>query len=176
MTNTGELQVAGPRGTQPATIEDAGATAPATTNATASVKALARQVLEGNSACNSRATEAADPCNFSGNSATPEVAYHSGANLHGVALNDLRQLAGSDWSDIESDPAMLETFAAAVQARRMSESGEIPPTWTDTTLCAGCGPVPIWRGCPQAVLACPWCFNRVSGRRVPRRSLPPSRG
>ena len=37
---------------------------------------------------------------------------------HGISLVELRELAGSDWSAIENEPDMLETFAHAVATRR----------------------------------------------------------
>jgi len=92
----------------------------------------------------------------------------NGAIVHGIPLPELRHLAGNDWSEIEADPSLLEAFAAAVQARRLREQGQIPDGWTETVTCAGCGPVPLWPGLPEKVLACPWCFNRLRGLPVPR--------
>ena len=88
-------------------------------------------------------------------------------DLHGISLNELQTLAGDDWLECESDPALLETFASAVTTRRMRERGEVPPIYTATTACAQCGPVPIFEGCPPQVQACPWCLNRRAGRPVP---------
>ena len=87
--------------------------------------------------------------------------------VHGIPLTELREAAGSDWSELVSDPELLETFALSVSTRRMREQGEVPPDWTATTECAGCGLVPTWEGCPDTMLTCLWCFNRVSGRPVP---------
>jgi len=91
-------------------------------------------------------------------------------SIHGVSMAELKTLAGEDWYWLNEDPARLEAFAHVVMTRRMRERGEVPPEYTAITECAGCGPVPVWAGCPPAVLACPWCFNRLRGLLVPRHS------
>lgn len=68
------------------------------------------------------------------------------AQHHGLTMADLREAAGRDWPEVEATPALLETLACAVSARRMRERGEVPPSYTSTTICAGCGPVPIFEG------------------------------
>ena len=93
--------------------------------------------------------------------------------VHGIPLTELREEAGPDWPELESDPELLETFALAVQTRRMREKGEVPPNYTAVTECAGCGPVPIWPNCPPRRLACPWCANRLSGRPMPATPAKP---
>ncbi len=92
--------------------------------------------------------------------AVPEVTEV--AEAHGMTLSELKEAAGPDWPEVEADLALAQALAHAVQTRRMRERGEVPPHYTATTLCAGCGPVPIWPGAPEHVLACPWCFNRVA--------------
>lgn len=89
------------------------------------------------------------------------------ARRHGLTLAELREIAGADWPEVKADPALLETLTHAVQTRRMREQGIVPPHYTATTHCAGCGPVPIYPGVPEHVLACPWCLNRHAGRPVP---------
>ena len=86
---------------------------------------------------------------------------------HGISLVELRELAGSDWSAIENEPDMLETFAHAVATRRMRESGQVPPSYTAITQCEHCGPVWIWPGCPPQIQACPWCWNRLKNLPMP---------
>lgn len=90
------------------------------------------------------------------------------AGQHGLMLADLREAAGPDWPEVERDQVLLETLAHAVQIRRMRERGVVPPEYTAVTDCAGCGPVPIFPGCPPKVDGCPWCFNRAKGLSVPR--------
>ncbi len=92
-------------------------------------------------------------------------------SIHGLRLAELRTLAGEDWRWLNEEPARLEAFAHMVMTRRMRERGAVPSEYTAITECAGCGPVPVWAGCPPAVLACPWCFNRLRGLPVPRQNL-----
>jgi len=84
------------------------------------------------------------------------------ASRHGMKLSELEEAAGLDWPEVEADLELAQAFANAVQTRRMRERGKVPPHYTATTLCAGCGVVPNWEGAPEHVLACPWCFNRVA--------------
>ncbi len=88
--------------------------------------------------------------------------------VHGIPLAELRQLAGKDWPELEANPALLECFADVAAVRKMRERGEVPPSYTATTICAHCGPVPIYPGVADHVLGCVWCFNRHAGRPVPR--------
>jgi len=101
----------------------------------------------------------------------PELLAVLIAQRYGLTVADLTAIAGPDWPECERDPVLLETLARAVQTRRMRERGEVPPTYTATTVCAGCGPVPIFPGAPSHVLACPWCLNRAAGRPVPGSPL-----
>ncbi len=92
---------------------------------------------------------------------------------HGLTLAELKEAAGEDWPDIEHDSKAMEALGHAIQTRRMREHGEVPAHYTATTLCARCGPVPIFPGCPETVLGCPWCFNRVQGLPVPVKAGEP---
>lgn len=87
--------------------------------------------------------------------------------VHGLDLADIRAESGDDWPALQADPVLLDTFARAIQARRIRERGEVPAHYRATTHCQQCGPVPIFTGCPDKVLACPWCFNRVAGLPMP---------
>ncbi len=89
------------------------------------------------------------------------------ADRHGFTLLDLQEAAGPDWPEVEADPKLAQALANAIQTRRIRERGQVPPNYTAVTVCAGCGPVPIWAGAPEHVLACPWCFNRAAGRPIP---------
>ncbi len=92
------------------------------------------------------------------------------ARDHGLPLADLKQTAGPNWPEIENDPATLEALANSITIRRMRERGEVPSHYTVTTVCAHCGPVPIFAGVAERVLGCPWCFNRVKGLPMPKPS------
>ncbi len=61
-----------------------------------------------------------------------------------------------------------QALIRAIETRRMRERGEVPPHYTEVTVCAHCGPIPIFPGVGEQVEGCPWCFNRVRGLSVPR--------
>ena len=93
-----------------------------------------------------------------------ELAARVGDALHGIPLADLEHEAGADWSQIQSDPELMDIYARAVMTRRMRERGQVPPEYTAVTRCRHCGPVPIFETCPPEVLGCPWCWNRLRGK------------
>lgn len=81
------------------------------------------------------------------------------------------ELGAQDLGDFaagELTPDALAAWAWAITIRRMRERGEVPAHYTAVTHCQGCGPVPIFPGTPDVVEACPWCFNRVAGRALPK--------
>ncbi len=84
-----------------------------------------------------------------------------------IAPSELKTAAGEEWPEIENDDATLEALAWAIQIRRIREQGEIPPHYTAVTVCAHCGPVPIFAGVAERVEGCPWCFNRITGHPIP---------
>jgi hypothetical protein len=45
---------------------------------------------------------------------------------------------------------------------------DVPAGWTRPVACAGCGPVLLWPDAPDAVIGCPWCHHRKTGRNIPR--------
>lgn len=58
----------------------------------------------------------------------------------------------------------------ALHAARRMDAGMIPLDWGEphARTCEGCGPVLLWEACPDVVKACPWCFRRKAGKRIPR--------
>ena len=103
--------------------------------------------------------------------ALPPLAGSVRSGADGVlrgSVEALADLPDDDREAVEADPALRRGYLEAVRARRLREAGVVPDGWTATAICAGCGPVWLWPGCPSEVLACPWCFNRISGRPVPR--------
>ena len=58
----------------------------------------------------------------------------------------------------------------ALHADRRMDAGMIPLDWGEPheRTCEGCGPVLLWEACPDVVKACPWCFRRKAGKRIPR--------
>ncbi len=87
---------------------------------------------------------------------------------YGASHIDLQQLAGDDWQILQHDPALLRSFTHAAETRRMRESGHRPKHYTQLASCKYCGVVWLWKGAPPHVEGCPWCFNRVAGKPIPR--------
>ena len=72
----------------------------------------------------------------------------------------------------ETDATLTAYLCALVAAQDM-DAGLIPTDWGEAVagFCEGCGPVWLWPGAPARVLACPWCFRRKAGKRIPRPKM-----
>lgn len=160
-THEKSCAVALPRERNCATEGQSCATDSATGSQPVGLKALANKVLQRNQARNQSATKPENARNFSSEKVGQKL--RGDKTFHGLTLAEVKAEAGADWPEVEADPALLDTFAHAVSVRRMRERGEIPPHYTATTVCAHCGPVPIFEGVPDKVLGCPWCFTRRGG-------------
>ncbi len=80
-------------------------------------------------------------------------------------LAEAQRIAGNEPNLSEDE---YQALIRAIQTRRMRERGEVPPHYTEVTVCAHCGPIMIFPGVAESVEGCPWCFNRVAGLPVPR--------
>ena len=60
----------------------------------------------------------------------------------------------------------METLAAYLRA--LARLQRMAAGWTRPVACAGCGPVVLWPDAPDAVIGCPWCHHRKTGRIIPR--------
>ncbi|SCZ52923.1 hypothetical protein SAMN03097708_00832 [Thiohalomonas denitrificans] len=72
----------------------------------------------------------------------------------------------SDWQKGKITDDELRGFARLVADRCLIEAGRRPSHYTHPAVCAGCGPVWLWK--PMRVEGCPWCDNRRHGRLIPR--------
>ena len=79
----------------------------------------------------------------------------------------LRAVVEEDWDEISADKDQLEAARYSLRTIQQVAAGQVPESYTATTNCERCGPVPIWDGCPPEVLGCPWCFNRIQGLSMP---------
>lgn len=55
-----------------------------------------------------------------------------------------------------------------VQRRDMDE-GRVPAHFTEPAACKQCGPVWLWFH--GEIRGCPWCWNRLAGRSIPRPKI-----
>ena len=85
------------------------------------------------------------------------------ARRHGLTLPVFREACGDDWSMALGDMDLADSAANAISTRLTRELGRIPPEYTSTTICAGCGCVHIFEGAPDRVMGCPWCHVRAMG-------------
>lgn len=89
----------------------------------------------------------------------------------GLDLDPLKLALSLEPSDLgtlgKDSTKQLRIYAEAVADRLARERGEIPAHYTAKTVCSGCGPVPIFRGAPEKVAGCPWCWNRIRGLPMP---------
>lgn len=84
-----------------------------------------------------------------------------------IALREIETALGEDWAEISAHPEQLKAAADLLRIEQIRKRGEVPSHYTSKTVCAGCGPVPIFEGPPARVLGCPWCFNRYEGLPMP---------
>jgi hypothetical protein len=140
----------------------------ATTTQQHDIKSLAQAVLARNRRNSERNNSASTELRTPATGAKNSLRIAAAEQLHGIRIAELRELAGKDWPELEANPELLECFADMVAVRHMRERGEVPPSYTAVTVCAGCGPVPIFPGVAEKVEGCPWCLNRAAGRPVPR--------
>ena len=76
-------------------------------------------------------------------------------------LAEAQRITGNEPNVSEDE---YQALIRAIQTRRMRERGEVPPHYTEVTVCAHCGPIPIFPGVGEQVEGCPWCFNRLDGQ------------
>lgn len=88
------------------------------------------------------------------------------ADDEGIRTTVISELDADDLLDAEgmSDAALREWLRLRDDARIMAR-GLVPWRWNgeQASICAGCGPVALWPGAPDRVLACPWCWHRRRG-------------
>ena len=82
------------------------------------------------------------------------------AHVHRLHADDVAACAG------ESDNT-LRAYLRALERDAGMDAGRVPLDWTTAAHCEGCGPVWLWPDAAR-VRACPWCFRRKAGKRIPR--------
>ncbi len=70
------------------------------------------------------------------------------------------------WLNRDIGTDVLTAFARSLAQRREIHQGIVPPGHTKSAVCRHCGPIWLWFS--GEVLGCPWCWNRVAERPIPR--------
>lgn len=65
----------------------------------------------------------------------------------------------------------LRGFLRGLARHERMAKGECPPGWETASECSGCGPVWLDMAAPAYVVACPWCWHRKRGTKLPRPSV-----
>jgi hypothetical protein len=91
------------------------------------------------------------------------------ADCEGVDAAHVHRLPAADLAACEGlgDEVLGAYLRALVRSARM-DAGLIPDGYSQSVRCDGCGPVWLWPEAPERVKACPWCWNRKAGKRIPR--------
>ncbi|MCG7867617.1 MAG: hypothetical protein JAY74_14810 [Candidatus Thiodiazotropha taylori] len=74
----------------------------------------------------------------------------------------------NNWRKGEISNETLAGFAKSLVQRRDMYQGKRPDHYTELATCKHCGPIWLWF--PGEVLGCPWCWNRVADKPIPRPS------
>lgn len=81
----------------------------------------------------------------------------------------MQALAPGDISNLRQGLIGVDTLthvACSLVERREMNQGKRPSHYTERATCKHCGPVWLWIS--DEVLGCPWCWNRVAARPIPR--------
>lgn len=81
-------------------------------------------------------------------------------------LDSLAEEDVEDWRNGLIDGDTLAVFARSLAQRREMKQGKRPDHYTEQAVCKQCGPIWLWLS--GEVLGCPWCWNRVAGKPIPR--------
>lgn len=91
------------------------------------------------------------------------------ADAEGVDAAHVHRLHADDLAACEGlDDATLRGYLRALETAARMDAGLVPDGYSHAVQCDGCGPVWLWAGAPLLVKACPWCFRRKAGKRIPR--------
>jgi len=72
----------------------------------------------------------------------------------------------NDWDNGDISLETLRAFACSLIQRKEMEQGKVPAHYVHRATCASCGPVWLWF--TGKVSGCPWCWNKASGKPIPR--------
>jgi hypothetical protein len=141
-------------------------------NATASLKDLAAEVLRRNQRCNNNATEVKNQCNIHATSERKELPMII-MSKYGISLRELKEFLGEDWNCYKDNSKALIAWADLLSERKLIEQGIVPDGYAATTRCMHCGDIYVPPGLTNngIVYGCMWCFNRGKGLPIPRPNI-----
>ena len=87
-----------------------------------------------------------------------------------IDIERLKNRLGEDWIEYKDNREALKAWDNLFTNVDLIAQSKVPPEFTVTTHCAGCGDVFISPSLINggSVLGCPWCWNRTKGLSIPR--------
>ena len=105
----------------------------------------------------------------------PELSDIAGKHAEPTEAPGFReQFTPKQWAALARHPEILEALRLAHAFGLLRAAGIAPDHYAASTVCDGCGPVPIWHGAPATVRGCPWCNNRIAGLPIPKPTHRPT--
>lgn len=114
-----------------------------------------------------RASEANEAAKAAGQEYPSARRLEALARSQGLDVAEVLRLHDGSALD-DHDDKTVAAYALALHERAQRERGCVPTGWSKVCQCDGCGPIWLDVGCPDRVIACPWCWNRVAGLPVPQ--------
>lgn len=74
-----------------------------------------------------------------------------------------------DWASGKIATEAFTSFARSLVQRQEMDAGKRPDHYTKRAQCTHCGPIWLWVA--GEVFGCPWCWNRMAGRPIPRPQI-----
>lgn len=81
-------------------------------------------------------------------------------------LKALTQEDVEDWDNGDISDSTLKTFVQSLIQHRDISKGKLPDHYTHHANCRHCGPIWLWFS--GEVQGCPWCWNRLADKPIPR--------
>lgn len=72
----------------------------------------------------------------------------------------------NDWCNSDISTSSLLVFAQSLAQSKIIQQGQVPAHFKSQAICLACGP--IWFDEVKVMAICPWCYNRLSDKPIPR--------
>jgi len=80
--------------------------------------------------------------------------------------NSLAKEDLTDWCNSKISRDTLFVFAKSHAHRKELNQGKVPSHYKKIATCIRCGP--IWYDTTATITSCPWCYNRLANKPIPR--------